>query len=72
MNDLITINEIKTQVIRKFKFDMKTSSRNITKLRVALQNMNSAELLQIASSNGCLETSLKMRFIMSLKFQNSH
>ena len=57
---------------------MKTSSRNITKLRVALQNMNSGELLQMATpgiviifttSNGYLQTSLKMRFIMWLKLQ---
>ena len=57
---------------------MKTSSRNITKLRVALQSMYSAELLQMAASgiviistisNGCLQTSLKIRFAMRLKFQ---
>ena len=43
----ITINEIKTSVIRKFKFKMKTSLRNVTKLRVALQNMYST------SPDGC-------------------
>ena len=32
----ITINEIKTSVIRKLKFKMKNSLRNVTKLRVAL------------------------------------
>ena len=38
---------------------MKTSSRNIKKLRVALQNMNSAEFIISTISNGCLETLLK-------------
>ena len=47
---------------------MQTSSRNIAKLREALQNMYSAEFLQITASdiaitstfsNGCLETSSK-------------
>ena len=48
------------------------------KLRAALQHMNSAEHLQVAASgifiisifsNGCLETSLKIIFMMWLKFQ---
>ena len=57
---------------------MKTSSRNILKLRVALQNMYSAEHLQEAASdiaiiltisNGFLENALKIKFIMWLEFQ---
>ena len=65
--------------MRKFKFKMKTSSRNITKLWAALQNMYSAELLQISASSiviiplfqtvGCLERSKKITFIMWLKLQ---
>ena len=35
----------------KPKFKMKTSSRNISKLRIALQNMYSAERLQMAASS---------------------
>ena len=53
---------------------MKTLSRNITKLRIALQNMYSAEILQMDASgiviistisNSCLETSSKIKFITS-------
>ena len=46
----ITINAIRTIFITEFMFKRKTFSRNITKLRVALQNMYSAELLQMAAS----------------------
>ena len=56
---------------------MKTSPRDITKLRVALQNMHSGEHLQITASGIVIistisngrETSLKIRFLMGLKFQ---
>ena len=56
---------------------MKTSPRDITKLRVALQNMHSAEHLQMTASGIVIistvsngrETSLKIRFLMGLKFQ---
>ena len=50
INGLIALNEIKTYVIRKFKFKMETSS-SITRPRIALQNMYSAELLQMAASD---------------------
>ena len=73
----ITINAIRTIFITEFMFKRKTFSRNITKLRVALQNMYSAELLQMAASgiamistisDCCLETSSKIRFMMRIKF----
>ena len=73
----ITINAIRTIFITEFMFKRKTFSRNITKLRVALQNMYSAELLQMAASgiamistiSDCrLETSSKIRFMMRIKF----
>ena len=53
------------------KFKMKASSWNISKLRLALQNMYSAKHLQMIASgiaviltisNGCLETSLKIDY----------
>ena len=59
---------------------MKTSSINILKLGVALQNMHSAERLQMAAfgivmisitSNGCLETSLKIDSWSDLNFRSS-
>ena len=59
----------KSFICFKLKFKMKTSSRNISKLRVARQNMHLAEHLKMAAfdiliistiSNGCLETSLKL------------
>ena len=73
----ITINAIRTIFITEFMFNRKTFSRDITKLRVALQNMYSAELLQMAASgiamistisDCCLETSSKIRFMMRIKF----
>ena len=50
---------------------MKNSSKNISKLRVALQDMYSAKHFQMTAfgiaiistvSNGCLETSLKIDY----------
>ena len=73
----ITINAIRTIFITEFMFNGKTFSRDITKLRVALQNMYSEELLQMAASgiamistisDCCLETSSKIRFMMRIKF----
>ena len=59
----------KSFIYSKLKFKMKTSSRNISKLRVAFQNKHLAEHRKMAAfdiliistiSNGCLETSLKL------------
>ena len=60
---------------------MKTSSRNISKLRVSLQIMYSAEQLRMATSgiviistilNGCSETSLKIDSTRNQNFRSSH
>ena len=65
----------------KPKFKVKTSLRNIIKLSVALQDMYSAEDLQMAASaivivwtisNGCLKTSLKIDSSCVYNFRSSH